>query len=113
MGKAPTTVPEIGHIELRQKKAPTSKLSKVARTESFARDFKGLPKEVQGRVEKAISRLVQNPAHPSLRVKKMQGVKNIWEASVTMSYRLTFHRGGDTITLRRVGTHDILVKESR
>lgn len=97
----------------KESKTPGPKVPKVARTESFARDFKGLPKEVQGRVEKAIARLVQNPAHPSLRVKKMQGVKDIWEASITMSYRLTFYRGGDSIILRRVGTHDILIKESR
>ncbi len=94
-------------------KPPTPKLLKIARTESFARDFKALPKEIQGRIAKAISRLAQNPSHPSLRVKKMQGLKDIWEASVTAAYRLTFHRVDDTIILRRVGTHDILKKESR
>ena len=84
---------------------------KFARTDSFARDFKGLPKEIQARTEKAIQRLAQNPSYPSLRVKKMQGLRDIWEASVTMSYRLTFHRAGEAIILRRVGTHDILKTE--
>jgi mRNA-degrading endonuclease YafQ of YafQ-DinJ toxin-antitoxin module len=41
----------------------------------------------------------------------MQGLKDIWEASMTMSYRLTFQRAGDTIILRRVGTHDVLKSE--
>ena len=84
---------------------------RLARTESFLRDFRALPKEIQARTEKAILRLAQNPSYPSLRVKKMQGLKDIWEASVTMSYRLTFHRAGDTLILRRVGTHDILKTE--
>lgn len=89
----------------------TPKSFKIARTESFAKEFKFLPKEIRERVEQAISRLALNPSHPSLRAKKMQGVKGVWEASVTMSYRITFHRAGDTIVLRRVGPHDILRKE--
>ncbi len=90
----------------------TAKPFKIARTESFAKDFKSLPKEIQERIERAISRLAQNPSHPSLRIKKMRGLKGVWEASVTMTYRITFHRATDTIVLRRVGTHDILRKET-
>ena len=84
---------------------------RLARTDSFVRDFRMLPEEIQARTERAILRLAQNPSYPSLRVKKMQGVKDIWEASITLSYRLTFHRAGDTLILRRVGTHDILGTE--
>jgi len=43
----------------------------------------------------------------------MQGAMEVWEASVTKSYRITFQRAGDAIILRRVGTHDILKKEAR
>jgi len=49
-----------------------------------------------------------NPRHPSLRVKKIQGVGNIWEMSVTKSYRITFQRKEEIILLRNIGTHDIL-----
>lgn len=100
-----------GRAEEPARKATASAPLKVARTDSFARDFKGLPKEIQERTEKAILRLGQNPSYPSLRVKKMQGLSDIWEASVTMSNRLTLHRAGEAIILRRVGTHDILKKE--
>jgi mRNA-degrading endonuclease YafQ of YafQ-DinJ toxin-antitoxin module len=41
----------------------------------------------------------------------MQGLADVWEASVTMSYRMTFQRAGDTFILRRVGTHDVLKAE--
>jgi len=49
-----------------------------------------------------------NPRHPSLRVKKIQGAGNIWEMSVTKSYRITFQRKEEIILLRNTGTHDIL-----
>jgi mRNA-degrading endonuclease YafQ of YafQ-DinJ toxin-antitoxin module len=41
----------------------------------------------------------------------MQRVKDIREASATLWYRLTYQRAGDTILLRRIGTHDVLYEE--
>lgn len=82
-------------------------------TPLFRRDFQALPKDVQARAEKAIRLLRENPRYPSLRSRKMQRVENIWEASVTMSYRITYEIIGETLILRRIGTHDILKKESR
>jgi mRNA-degrading endonuclease YafQ of YafQ-DinJ toxin-antitoxin module len=43
----------------------------------------------------------------------MRGVENIWEARVTLSYRITYEVSGETLVLRRIGTHDILRKEKR
>jgi len=57
--------------------------------------------------------LAQDPRYPSLRTKKMRGSGEIWEASVTMAYRITFQWVGKTLILRRIGTHDVLKKESR
>ncbi len=84
----------------------------ISRTESFARDFKNLPREIQQRAEKSIFLLATNPAHPSLRTRKMKGLEDIWEASVTMSYRITYQRAGQALILRRIGTHDILRRQS-
>ena len=84
----------------------------LSRTESYARDFKSLPKEIQDRAEKALVLLARDPRYPSLRTKKMQGPGDVWEASISMSYRITFRWIGNKITLRRVGTHDILRKET-
>jgi mRNA-degrading endonuclease YafQ of YafQ-DinJ toxin-antitoxin module len=53
------------------------------------------------------------PYTPSLRTKKMHGLEDIWEARVTLSYRITFQRTGDTLLLRRIGTHDVLEREGR
>ena len=83
-----------------------------SRTEAFARDFKSLPKAIQDRVEKALVLLGRDPRHPSLRTRKMHGPGDIWEASVSMSYRITFQWIGNQLILRRVGSHDILRKET-
>ncbi|MGH9350722.1 MAG: type II toxin-antitoxin system RelE/ParE family toxin [Terriglobia bacterium] len=84
---------------------------RISRTDSFARDFKALPKGIQKQAEEAILRLAENPSHPSLRTKKLKGTSRIWEASVTMSYRITYRRSGGVILLRRIGTHDTLKRE--
>ncbi len=82
-------------------------------TPFFARDFQNLPGDVQARAERAIRLLTENPQYPSLRSKKMRGVQSIWEASVALSYRMTDEVSGETLVLRRIGTHDILRKEKR
>ena len=85
----------------------------LKRAHSFERDYVRLPEPIQALVEKAIRLLAENPRHPSLHVKKMRGTKDIWEGRVARSYRLTFNWEGQVITLRRVGTHDILQAEGR
>jgi len=52
--------------------------------------------------------MLDNPKHPSLRTKKMEGYPSVWEVRITGGYRLTFRIEGDIYLLRRVGTHDIL-----
>lgn len=78
------------------------------RTERFAKDFQHLPAEAHARAAKALELFAVNPRHPSLHVKKMEGVPDIWELRVSDSYRITFQRFHDGVLLRRIGTHDIL-----
>ncbi len=56
---------------------------KLARTAQFARDFAALPEAIEKRTEKQLRMLAENPRHPSLRVKKMEGIADTWEARVT------------------------------
>lgn len=51
---------------------------------------------------------MRNPRHPSLRVKKIKGRKDIWEMSITINYRLTFEIHESSVLLRKIGTHNIL-----
>ena len=78
------------------------------RAERFKKDFKQIPVEVQKRVAKALELFLSNPKHPSLHVKKMQGVPEVWECRVSDNYRITFQFVKEGIFLRRVGTHNVL-----
>ena len=80
-------------------------------TDRFQRAYNDLTDDDAERVKKALRLLVGNPRHPSLRVKRMQGTDHIWEASASLSIRLTFEMHGDLIVLRNVGAHDETVKK--
>ena len=77
-------------------------------TARFAADYDAFPETLQRRVDRALTRLLENARHPSLQVKKMQGYENRWEGRVTLHYRFTFAVEGDAYILLRVGTHDLL-----
>jgi mRNA-degrading endonuclease RelE of RelBE toxin-antitoxin system len=77
-------------------------------SQKFKKQYSALPKEVQTAFDKKLMFFLDNRAHPSLRVKRIQGTKNRWEGSVTMNYRFTFEFLEDTVFFRTIGTHDIL-----
>lgn len=80
-------------------------------TNSYDKSYAALPRAIQRRTLEKLSLYENDPRHPSLKVKKMEGLKDIWELSVTKSYRITFQRYGRVVLLRNIGTHDILGKE--
>ncbi|MEK6589103.1 MAG: cytotoxin, partial [Nitrospinota bacterium] len=73
--------------------------------------IKKLPKAIQERFDKKILLFEKNLRHSSLRVKKMKGHKNRWEASIDMFYRFTFEIHEDYFLLRRIGPHDNILKK--
>jgi len=83
---------------------------KLSFTKKFIRDYHKLPSHIQEQTDRQLGLLLENSQHPSLNTKKMHDPRNIWEARVNFSYRLTFQIGDDCYILRRVGTHDILEK---
>ena len=84
---------------------------KIEWSKTFAKEYHRIPQEIQERFDEKIELFVENSRHPSLRVKKMSGTENIWEASININYRWTFEWGNDLVRLRHIGTHDILQKE--
>lgn len=80
----------------------------LIQTKRFKKDFAGLPQDIQERAQKQLALFLQNPKHPSLKVKKMQGHPDIWEGRITRDYRFTFQMTGENVILRRIGTHDML-----
>lgn len=81
-------------------------------TARFEKSLAALPEDKADLFEKKLPLFLENINHRSFRTKKVQGTKNpeIWESSLTMSYRFTFHFEEDAIVFRNVGTHAILDK---
>lgn len=79
-------------------------------TEQFEQAYEKLTKAEKRSVRKALTLLGDNPKHPGLRVKKMEGRKDIWEARSSKSLRMTFEMVGETIFMRNVGEHDKVLK---
>jgi mRNA interferase RelE/StbE len=82
-------------------------------TRRFEKSFAKLPELIQKRAKEALERFMENPRHRSLRVKKIEGAKDIWEGRVDDFYRFTFQfskdrEADDTVcTFRNIGPHDI------
>lgn len=75
-------------------------------TERFRRAYSSLEAVDQDRVKKALRLMAKDMKYPSLRVKKIQGTKGIWEARASRSIRITFQIDEGSIVLRNVGPHD-------
>ena len=86
------------------------------RSDRFIKELKKLLKKGSvnlAQVQKFLALIEENPQHPSLRTKKIQGADGIFEASINMAIRVTFHYEiPDTIYLRNVGEHDITLKRN-
>lgn len=83
-------------------------------TESFRKLFRALPAEVREQGREAYRLFAQNPYHPSLRFKQIEG--DIYSARVTLDYRAVGARSGDEIIRFWVGSHaeyDKLVRQLR
>lgn len=81
---------------------------KLTLSEPYKKLFARLPADIRETTYEKLELFLNNPSHPSLRVKKIKGTEKIWEMSVTMNYRITFEVWEHEIYLRRIGTHDIL-----
>ncbi len=86
------------------------------RTEHFKKAFQALPKNVQEKAVKAFRLMAENPYHPSLQIKRVQGTEKIWEGRIDRQYRFTFEfvREDDqtVIVFRNIDNHDECLKNS-
>jgi mRNA-degrading endonuclease RelE of RelBE toxin-antitoxin system len=81
-------------------------LAEIYFTEQFHNDYKALTSAEQVAIKRALNRLKENMRYPSLRVKKMKGRADIWEASPSRELRITFRLESGIITMRTCGHHD-------
>lgn len=80
-------------------------------TEQFEQAYEDLTNTEKRSIRKALALLGTNLKHPSLRVEKMEGRKDIWEARASKRLRMTFEMAGETIVMRNVGEDDRALKK--
>jgi len=80
-------------------------------TEQFEDAYERLTRAEKQSVRKALTMLGDNPRHPGLHVKKMEGMRNIWEARPSKRLRMTLEMTGEAIIMRNVGEHDKVLKK--
>lgn len=84
---------------------------KITFTERFQKHYKDLTETEKKQLKNKLTMLSENPLHPSLRVKRIQGTEDLFECSVNMDIRIIWYYEGETmIILLDVGHHDILKK---
>lgn len=78
-------------------------------TERFEKHYKKLTAQEKKQLQSKLRLLSENPMHPSLRTKRIQGTVDLFECSVNMDIRIIWYYEGDRmIILVDVGHHDIL-----
>lgn len=79
-------------------------------TRKFDKQFNSLDKNAFKQATKAMDLFMEDPAHPSLRFKKIQGTTNFYEIRVNQSVRIVIEvtsQGSAQInTFYIIGTHD-------
>ena len=86
-------------------------MPEIETTERFEKDFLRLSPELQKKVLKVLRLLAENPRHPSLQTKPIQGARGLYEARIDQSYRMTYQcLPNDILLLRAAGKHDETLK---
>ena len=73
---------------------------------SFWRAYARLDPQSKAAARQAYVMFAWNPAHPSLRFKKLGGYDHVWSVRVNEQYRAVGERTGDTISWAWIGTHN-------
>jgi mRNA interferase RelE/StbE len=77
-----------------------------SRLTSVALDsYDSAPRPIQKAFEKQLKLLVENPHHPSLRVKKYNSAEDKWQARVNRNWRFYFKIDGDTFIIQDIIPH--------
>ena len=84
---------------------------RVVYSDDFKQNVEKLPKDIKRQLVKKLDLMLENPRHPSLRVRKLKGRKDgTFEASINMEIRMTWEYIEDGIFLRNIGEHDETLK---
>jgi addiction module RelE/StbE family toxin len=82
---------------------------RITYSNRFAKHYKKLTSSEKKQIKTKVEMLSENPLHPSLRTKRIQGTDDLFECSVNMDIRIIwYYEGDELIMLLDVGHHDIL-----
>ena len=73
---------------------------------SFWRSYEALDPRVREAARRSYKLFSENPAHPSLRFKKLAGQDGIWTVRINDSFRALAERKGDTVVWFWIGSHN-------
>ena len=74
----------------------------------FKRRFRHKTEQMRAAIEECVRQLAENERHPGLRVHRVSGARDVWEAYIDGSNRITFHYDSvGRIVLRNHCNHDI------
>ena len=76
-----------------------------SRAPQFERAFKKLPREIKTAFEKQLRFLLSDIRHPSLRAKKYDETRGIWQARVTDNVRFYFQIVDDRYRILDIEKH--------
>lgn len=78
---------------------------KAVFTEPFLENFKKMPDIIKRKFEKQLDFLLQDIRYSSLRAKKYDESRNIWQARVDENYRFYFQIKSDTYWMLNIKKH--------
>ncbi len=78
---------------------------KAAFSTRFVRQYSALSTERKTKFDKQLGFLLTNLRHPSLRAKKYDETRDIWQARVDDDYRFYFQIEGDTYRILSIILH--------
>jgi mRNA-degrading endonuclease RelE of RelBE toxin-antitoxin system len=79
----------------------------------FEKTYRKLPDALQRQVDKTITRLIEDPAHPGLNVHPIKDALFYWEAYVNRGDRLIYRPEGTHLIVVDVVRHDDIGRYSK
>jgi len=73
---------------------------------SFWRAYAALDPRIRDAAKRAYTLFAENPAHPSLRFKKLAGYEDVWSVRINEQYRAVGQRNGETVIWVWIGSHN-------
>lgn len=69
------------------------------------RDYQNAPQEIKQTADKQFNFLLKNLKYPSLRAKKYDEAKDVWQARITRGWRFYFRIRGDIYYIITIAKH--------